>query len=312
MQVYDDLKKIKKDENTIVSLGTFDGVHLGHKKIIDKVVERTAANGGRNFLITFHPHPRTIVSDSFNLKLLTTTREKIKEFEKLGVENLFIINFTKEFSQLAPEQFFKNFVVDAIGLREVVIGYDHHFGKSRGGGAQTLYKMGSELGFKVTVADPLTIDDHTVSSTKIRNALMEGNINKASALLGRYYSFSGSVTDGDKRGRELGFPTANINLEDQSKLLPAIGIYVVEVIVDDQKHFGLLSIGKRPTFHNSGEIVPEVFIYDFNQDIYNKFITVNIVERLRGEEKYTSAEDLVNQMLKDKENGLIILSKLNN
>ncbi|MDP2365838.1 MAG: riboflavin kinase, partial [Ignavibacteria bacterium] len=192
------------------------------------------------------------------------------------------------------------------------LGHDHHFGKGRSGNVELLKKIGVKEKFSVTTVDAFYINDEVVSSTKIRNALSNGDLKKANSLLGRNYSFSGTVVGGDKRGRELGYPTANIKLASQEKLLPAIGIYAVRVILENENYFGLLSIGKRPTFYNAGEVVTEVYIYNFNREIYDKEVTVEMVERLRGEEKFNSADELINQMNKDKENGLKIFNELNN
>jgi riboflavin kinase/FMN adenylyltransferase len=311
MQVFDSIKDLVKDKNTVLTLGTFDGIHSGHQQILNRLIDRSKQEGCRNLVITFHPHPRTVVSNNFNIKLLTTLDEKKVILEKIGIENLLIINFTKEFASITPKEFIYQYLVNSIGVREIVLGHDHHFGKGRDGNVDLLQKIGEDEGFSVSVVDAIYITDEIVSSTKIRNALNEGNIKKANALLGRDYSFTGTVVSGDRRGRELGYPTANIKLFSQEKLLPAIGVYAVNVLLDKEKYRGLLSIGNRPTFYDEGDLVTEVYIYDFNQEIYGAKVTVELVERLRGEEKFNSAEELINQMNKDKENGLRIL-KLNN
>jgi riboflavin kinase/FMN adenylyltransferase len=312
MRIYQDLSEVSPNKNTVLTLGTFDGVHLGHRKIIDEVVKKAALLQGRSFLITFYPHPRKIISRANNIELLSTSSEKVKMVESLGIENMLIVKFTKEFSQLGPDKFIEKYIVDGIGAKEVVIGYDHHFGKGRGGDINSLIKKGKDSGFKVTVIPAFDIDGVTISSTKIRSAISEGDIKLANKYLGRFYSFSGKVILGDKRGRELGFPTANLEVENNDKLLPAIGIYAVEFIVKEKKHFGLLSVGKRPTFYTSGAVVPEVYIYDFDENIYDEFVTVNIVEKIRGEEKFSSADELIKQMNNDKKTGIEILNKLNN
>jgi len=312
MRIYQDLSEVSPNKNTVLTLGTFDGVHLGHRKIIDEVVKKAALLEGRSFLITFYPHPRKIISRANNIELLSTPSEKVKMVESLGIENMLIVKFTKEFSQLGPDKFIEKYIVDGIGAKEVVIGYDHHFGKGRGGDINSLKKKGKDSGFKVTVIPAVDINGVTISSTKIRSAISEGDIRLANKYLGRFYSFSGKVILGDKRGRELGFPTANLEVENNDKLLPAIGIYAVEFIVKEKKHFGLLSVGKRPTFYTSGEVVPEVYIYDFDENIYDEFVTVNIVERIRGEEKFSSADELIKRMNNDKKIGIEILNKLNN
>lgn len=312
MQVFDSIKNLKKDKDTILTLGTFDGIHPGHLKIIDKLVSCSKDRGCRNVVITFYPHPRTVLGNENSVKMLTTQEEKIKLLEQHGVENLLVINFTKEFASLSAEDFIYNYLVNGIGLKEIVLGHDHHFGKGRSGNVELLKKIGAKEDFIVTAAEAFLVDGEVVSSTKIRNAITEGNIARANKLLGRNYQFSGIVVGGDKRGRELGFPTANIKLTSQEKLLPASGIYAVKVSVGNENHFGLLSIGKRPTFYSEGELVTEVYIFDFNREIYGQEVTVEAVERLRGEQKFNSADELINQMNKDKENGLRILNKLNN
>ena len=312
MQVFNSIKDLTKNKNTILTLGTFDGIHPGHLKIIDKLVDCSKEKGCRNVVITFHPHPRTVLVAGNDVKMLTTQEERKDLLEKHGVENFLTISFTKEFASLTAEEFIYDYLINGIGLSEIVLGHDHHFGKDRSGNVELLKKIGAKENFTVTTIDAFYINNEVVSSTKIRNALIEGDLKKANTLLGRNYSFSGTVVGGDKRGRELGFPTANIKLSSQEKLLPAIGIYAVRVLLENEKHIGLLSIGKRPTFYDAGDLVTEVYIYNFNREIYDEVVTIELVERLRGEEKFNSAEDLINQMNKDKENGLNIFNELNN
>lgn len=312
MQIFYSIKDLKKNKNTVLTLGTFDGIHPGHLKIIDRLVSCSKEKGCRSVVITFYPHPRTILGNDNSVKMLTTQEEKIELLEKLGVENLLIINFTKEFASLSAEDFIYDYLINGIGLTEIVLGHDHHFGKGRRGNAELLQKIADKEGFIVTKAEAFMIDGEAVSSTKIRNAIAEGDIIRANKLLGRNYEFSGIVVGGDKRGRELGFPTANIKLSSQEKLLPASGVYAVKVMVENERHTGLLSIGKRPTFYNQGELVSEVYIFDFNREIYGAKVTTELVERLRGEVKFNSAEELINQMNTDKENGYKIFNKLNN
>ena len=310
MKIFHDISEISRDENTIITLGTFDGIHLGHQKIISRLIDKTRIAKGRNFLVTFDPHPRNVIPNNSDFKILSTPAEKAVVLEKLGIMNLLIINFTKEFSQNSAEEFFKKFIIESIGIREVIIGYDHHFGKGRGGDGSTLRELGRQYGFNVETVGAYSLDGETISSTKIRNALKGGDIKTAHAFLGRNYEFSGKVIEGDKRGRGLGFPTANIKLSNRAKLLPALGIYVVKVFVGNNYHFGLLSVGKRPTFYNSGKIIPEVYIYDFDKDIYDKEVKIIMVARLRGEEKFSSAGDLVEQMNIDKKNGYEVIRNL--
>lgn len=308
MQVYRDFRNFKKNTNTFLTIGTFDGIHVGHRKIINTLKSRALSNGGRSLVITFDPHPKSVLSNT-KARVLTSLREKEEILSEIGIQDLLVINFTKEFSQINAEDFLRNILIDKVGIKEFFIGYDHHFGKGREGNKDMLISAGKDLDFKVTEVAPEKINDETVSSTLIRDYLEEGAIDKVNAFLGRKYTFSGTVVEGDKRGRTLGFPTANIDLEDENKLLPAFGVYVVEFFVRDEKHYGLLSVGRRPTFYSYGKIIPEVYIYDFDDDIYGEFVTVNVLGRLRGEEKFSSAEELIEQMQKDKADGLEFLSR---
>lgn len=311
MKIFYNLSEVVKDKNTVLTLGTFDGIHVGHQKIIDKVVKNAIEKKSRSFLITFDPHPRIVLSKD-KIKLLTSFKEKIEIIKSLGIENLLVIKFTETFSQLSSEEFVEKYIVGLIGVKEIIIGHDHHFGKGRGGDQQTLTEMGKEFDFNVSVVDPVNQNGIIVSSTKIRNYLANGDIKVANSLLNRLYSFSGVVIRGDQRGRLLGFPTANIELDDEDKLLPYLGIYAVEFLIDEKKYLGVMSIGKRPTFYDEGKITTEVHILDFNKDIYDKYVTVKIVERIRGEEKFTSVDELIKQMHKDCENGRKILTNLVN
>jgi len=312
MRIYRDLEEIEHNDNTVVTLGTFDGLHLGHQQIVKDVVDKASGNGGRNFLITFYPHPRKVIPGNENVKLLSTLNEKIEVLEKHGIENLLVINFTKEFSQQTPEQFVRKYIINGIGVSEIIIGYDHHFGKGRGGNKELLQEIGEKENFSVTAVEEYILEGETVSSSSIRKALFEGDISKANKMLGRYYTFNGIVIHGDNRGKDLGFPTANIRITDEDKLLPAVGIYFAESIINGDKFYGLLSIGSRPTFHKSGEVIPEFYIFDFNRSIYNTDIRINMIEKIRNEEKFNSAEELIMRMNKDKEEGRKILEKLIN
>lgn len=312
MRIIKDLAEIKRDQNSVITLGTFDGLHLGHQQIVDTVVQKSRQSAGRSFLITFDPHPRKVIPGRNEVKILSTLDEKLVVLEQQGMENLFVINFTTEFSKQSPEEFVEKYLVHGIGLREVVIGYDHHFGKSRDGNFELLQKLGSKFNFLVTLIPEYSVDGETVSSTKIRNALLIGDVVKAGKMLGRHYSFKGTIIRGDGRGRKLGFPTANLSVDNEDKLIPAKGIYAAECIVENEKHYGLLSLGSRPTFHKDGEVIPEFYIFDFDKDIYDEIMQVNLVEKIRDEEKFNSVDDLIIQMKKDEEVGRKILRKLNN
>ena len=312
MRIIKDLAEIQWDEKSVITLGTFDGLHLGHQQIVDTVIQKSRQSGGRSFLLTFEPHPRKVIPGRNDVKLLSTLDEKVVILEQLGLENLFVINFTEEFSRQSPEEFVEKYLVKGIGLKEVVIGYDHHFGKGRDGNFELLKDLGNKFNFSVTLVPEFNVEGETVSSTKIRNALLSGDVVKAGKMLGRNYSFKGKVVRGDGRGRKLGFPTANLSTENEDKLIPAKGIYVAECIIENEKHYGLLSLGSRPTFHKDGDVIPEFYIFDFDRDIYDKIMQVNLVEKIRDEEKFNSVDELIFQMKKDEEAGKEILSKLIN
>ncbi len=311
MRVFNNISEIERDEKTVLTIGTFDGVHLGHQQIIKKVVEISKSESLRNLIITFYPHPRKIINPNSTISLLTTQDEQAEILNLLGIENHLKINFTRSFAEITSYQFIKEFIVERIGIKKIVIGHDHHFGKSREGNVDFLKSISAEFGFDVIEILPFEIDSKVVSSSVIRNELQNGNITSANKMLGRNYFFTGEVINGDGRGRTLGYPTANIKLDDEDKLLPMLGIYVVFIFIDGVRYNGLLSVGKRPTFYNDGSIVPEVFIYDFQSDIYGKKVKVEILEKIRGEEKFDSAEELIKQMDSDKENGIKIFNKLN-
>jgi riboflavin kinase/FMN adenylyltransferase len=312
MKIIKDLAEIQRNEKSVITLGTFDGLHLGHQQIVDAVIQKSRQIGGRNYLLTFDPHPRKVIPGRNDIKLLSTLEEKILILEKIGLENLFIINFTNEFSRQTPEEFVEKYLVNGIGLKEIVIGYDHHFGKGRDGNFTLLQELGRKFGFHVTLVPELSVEGETVSSTKIRNALLAGDVVKAGKMLGRLYTFKGKIVRGDGRGKKLGFPTANISVKENDKLIPAKGIYAAECVVENEKHFGLLSLGSRPTFHIDGDIIPEFYIFDFDKDIYEMIMQVNLVERIRDEEKFNSVDELIIQMKKDEETGRKILKKLIN
>lgn len=312
MKIIKDLREIARDEKTVITLGTFDGLHLGHQRIFDALLQKSKEFRGRNFLITFDPHPRKVIPGRNDVKLLSTLDEKITILKNFGLENLFIIRFTKEFSQQTPEQFVEKYLVNGIGLKEIVIGYDHHFGKGRDGDFELLQRLGHKFNFAVTLIPEYTIEGETISSTKIRNALLAGDVVKANKMLGRYYSFKGKVVKGDGRGKDLGFPTANLSIENEDKLVPAKGIYASECIIDGEKYYGLLSLGSRPTFHSNGDIIPEFYIFDFKKDLYCKVLEVNLVHKIRDEEKFNTVEELIARMKLDEEAGKEIFNKLIN
>lgn len=318
MNVFTDISDIQRKKNTVITIGTFDGLHLGHMAIIERLNDLSNARGGRSLVITFDPHPRSVVNTSEDFRLLTTTREKIGLFGSSGVENLLILKFTREFAQLTSEEFFRTVIADKIGISELVIGYDHRLGRNRDGDESKLRQLGRIYSFGVEPVFAVNVDGETVSSTKIRHALLEGNVAKASGFLGRYYEISGKVVPGARRGRTLGFPTANIQPGDKTKLIPANGIYLVEFVIHsdggstlqtEESLYGLMNIGLRPTFEDVTEQVIEVYLLDFQGDIYGREVTVKLLEYMRPELKFASAQELVHQMQKDTEDARRLIER---
>jgi len=301
MRVFKDIFHVEKNNDTIITIGTFDGVHLGHREIFNVLINKSKKNGCRNFVITFEPHPRMVLQPDSTIKLLTTFEEKVEILEEMGIENLLVIPFTKEFSQLTSEQFFKQYVLEGLGVKKMVIGYDHHFGKGRDGDEQKIRELGTLNNFEVQKTDAVTINETIVSSSKIRQAISDGQVQLAALMLGRNYSFAGKVVEGDKRGRQIGFPTANIRLDNENKLVPKNGVYAVKVFLDNRVFNGVMNIGLRPTFKETKIVLSEVHILNFDEDIYGKQIRVEFIEHIRDEKKFNSKEELIKQIEIDKQ-----------
>ena len=246
------------------------------------------------------------------MQLLATLDEKKILFEELKIDNLFVINFTMEFAKISSDDFVKNYLIDKLNAKHVVIGYDHKFGKNRNGDKSTLKEFGIKYGFDVTCMDEFQSEGDTISSTVIRNLLQTGEVDTANSYLGRNYSFFGKVVEGAKRGREIGFPTANIEIDNPYKLVPANGVYIVKASLDNQSLYGIMNIGIRPTFENENNKVIEMHIFDFNKNIYGKEIKIEFIKRIRSEKKFNSKEELINQITKDKNFAEEFLSKLIN
>ncbi len=307
MKVYTENSENIRAKNAVVTVGSFDGLHLGHFKILNEVKKVVTEKNGTGFLITFEPHPRFVLSKNFEMKLLTSLNEKKEILEKTGFENLMVINFTKEFSQLTSDEFIKKFIVDKIGASHMVIGHDHKFGKDRLGDVVKLSEVGKLNNFDVTDVSAESMDGEIISSTKIRNSLLKGEVERANLFLGRNYSISGKIVIGAQRGRILGFPTANILLDQEHKAVPMNGVYVVKCFLDEKIHFGIMNIGYRPTFENNHELVLEVHLLNFSSDIYGKAMKVEFLKRLRNEIKFESKDLLIHQIEIDKNIAQVIL-----
>ncbi len=299
MQIYRSIEDFEKVEDSVLTIGTFDGVHAGHKDIISKLKIYADENNLRDVVITFEPHPRTVVSD-YDIKLLSTLEEKIEFLEEAGISNLLILNFTKEFAKQSSEDFVQNIVCDKIGAKHIIIGHDHKFGKDRGGNEDQLRKLGSVNGFSVEIVEPVSKNKNVVSSTLVRNSLLKGEVELAAELLGRNYCFRGKVVKGVARGTILGFPTANIEVENKRKLIPQNGVYIVECGIKDNIVFGVMNVGIRPTFADTKSVIIEVHLIEFNREIYGEEIRVSLLKRLRDEKKFESKEELIYQIERDK------------
>lgn len=285
---------------TVVTVGTFDGVHRGHHAVLEEIGRRARRRGSVSVLVTFDRHPLTVVRPEAAPALLTTPDEKKAFLAESDLDYVAFLPFTRKLSRYTPEEFIRLVLLDRFRVEELVIGHDHGFGRSRSGSIDTARRLGAELGFDVDVVPAVTVGDETISSTKIREALSSGDVISAARGLGRPYSFRGPVVHGQGRGRELGFPTANIAPPGGRKLLPLEGIYAVRACVRDRFHHGLLHLGPRPTFAGSPPSI-ELYLLDFDADIYGERVQVDFLERLRGVEPFASAAALVDQMKRDRD-----------
>lgn len=303
-----ELKNITHESNTVVTVGTFDGVHHGHRKLMETVVHKATKRNARSVVVTFDPHPREIINPGKGgIKLLTTLKERCEILEDLGIDVLCVIPFDRDFSLLTSEEFVRNIIHDKIGVSEFVIGYDHHFGRDREGTIDTIENLGKELGFDSYVVSKQEMGDVTISSTVIRKTLAEdGKVKKAADYLGREYLLNGIVMHGDERGRTIGYPTANLKPEHENKVIPKNGVYAVKVRVENEWFGGMMNIGVRPTFEDPERTI-EVNIFDFNREIYGDTIQVRFVDRIRDEIKFEGIEQLKDQLESDKQKSLELL-----
>ena len=288
-------------KNPVVTVGTFDGVHIGHNRIFQRMIKLAKSCKGETVVVTFHPHPRLVIHpDSKNLKFINTRERKYDLIASYGVDHLLIIPFTVEFSGTNARSFIKDILYDKIGICQLVVGHDHHFGRNREGSFDELRLLAEELDFKVEQIPVQDIDNIAISSTKIRNALKDGNIKIANTLLGYEYSITGKVVRGNRIGRKMGFPTANIELEDEYKLITAMGVYACRIQWKEKRFLGMGNIGFRPTISNS-DLTIEVHIFEFDEEIYDEVITIYFVDRIRDEVKFKDLDALKAQLTKDRE-----------
>lgn len=332
MKIYHQLSDFKKLEKAVVTIGTFDGVHFGHQKIIKRLIELAKSTGGESVILTFFPHPRMIIDpENQDLKMINTVNEKAEILAKLGVDHLIISPFTRDFSNLEPANYIKDILIDTIGTKQIIVGYDHRFGKDRKGGMNELIEQSKIYNYTIEEIAEQDINDVAVSSTKIRAALLEGDVSLAATYLGYDFSISGPVIKGDKIGRTIGFPTANIFVEETYKLIPGDGIYAVTVEMEQDDKAGsskvkdvnqmpstllpstfkgMAYIGQRPTINGMTRNI-EVNIFDFEREIYGQTIKMNFLRFLRHDVKFTGLEALTLQLQKDKENTLAFFRQEN-
>lgn len=309
MKVYRNIEEFRPNTNTVATIGTFDGVHTGHHVIISRVKQLSPELHGESVIITFSPHPQLVLHpEEKNITILTTDEEKINLLEQHGIDHLIIIPFTKEFAAISYLDFIKDVLIDKLHVKKLVIGYDHHFGNNREGELKHLVNYGKQYNFEVEDIPAQKVDDVAVSSTKIRKALMEGDMPTANKFLGYQYFFKGKVVKGEGIGRTLGFPTANIEINHPIKLLPGHGVYAVLVDFKGRNYKGMMDIGMRPTFDGIRPVI-EVNIFNFDESIYYESLTVTVVERLRSDIKFPSIEELKVQLSKDKITAERILNK---
>ena len=296
MKIYHSIEDFPSDVNTIVTIGTFDGVHKGHQIIINRINEIAKKEAMESVVLTFDPHPRHVFyPDDQELRLIHTLEEKIEALSKTGVQNLVLHKFTKEFSRTESVNFIRDFLVTKLNMKYMVVGFDHHFGKNRQGTFDNLIELSDAYGFKIEKIKPQNIGEVTISSTKIRNAILEGDCKKANTYLSANFSITGKVVQGNKIGSSIGYPTANIEIENQLKILPKNGVYAVKILLKNQQYFGMLNLGNRPSISDDSFAI-EVHLFDFNATIYNEELKIEFIQRIRDEQQFSDLEKLKSQL----------------
>ena len=298
MKIVQNTSNFSDKEKTYVTIGTFDGVHFGHQKIIEKLIDEAKKAGKKSVVLTFFPHPRMVLQKDVSLELINTIEERATLLEKTGLDYLIIHPFSKEFSRMTALEFVRDILVNQLNISKLIIGYDHHFGKNREGNITQLTEYSHLYNFKVEEIPAQDIDDVSVSSTKIRRALATGNLKTANNFLGYNFMLNGNVVNGKKLGGKIGYPTANIDIKESYKLIPKTGVYIVKSTIDKKTIFGMMNIGNRPTVNGNHQTI-EVHFFDFNQNLYDRNLTIELIYFLRDEEKFDSVEILIQQLKKD-------------
>lgn len=309
MKIYQSISDFFCNRKTIITIGTFDGVHLGHQKIVAQITKNAHALNCDSLVLTFFPHPRMVLQESTEMKQLNTLNEKIALLDNLGIDNLVVHPFDKEFSRLTAEEFVKKVLVDVFKIKKIIIGHDHRFGRNRTATIDDLINFGETYGFEVEQISAEEINEVSISSTKIRNALLEGNIELATNYLGYDYSLTGIISKGKQLGRTIGYPTANITIEEDYKLIPNNGVYIAKSVLNGKTVFGMMNIGTRPTVDGTKQTI-EINFFDFKQDLYGQKITISLLHRMRSEQKFESIDALKNQLGKDKKTALAFIENL--
>jgi riboflavin kinase/FMN adenylyltransferase len=309
LKIFHSIDSFQSAKKTIITIGTFDGVHIGHQKIVNKLLENAKNRNVESAILTFFPHPRMVLQDQTEMRLLNTIDERTKLLEKNGVDNLIIHPFDKAFSRLTAEEFVKDILVNQLNIEKIVIGYDHRFGRNRTANIDDLIEFGEKYNFEVEQISVQEIHEASVSSTKIRTALEEGNIALANQYLGYSYFLTGVVKEGKKLGRTIGFPTANLKIEENYKLIPKQGVYIIESNLNSKKVYGMMNIGTNPTF-DEGLLSIEIHFLDFNADLYDQKIQISLLKYLRAEQKFASVALLKTQLNIDKNQTLEYVAQL--
>lgn len=308
MKIFNNIQSYSSEKESILTIGTFDGVHIGHNKILTKLVEESKKNNLSSLIMTFFPHPRMVLQKSQEIKMIDTIDEKIHLFEKTGVDNLIIQPFDENFSKIRAKEFVEEILVKKLKIKHIIIGYNHRFGKDREASVDDLKKFGLNYMFTVEEIAAQEIHSIAISSTKIRNAILKGEIKKCNEYLGRNFMLTGEVVHGDGLGKKINFPTANIEIPETYKIIPKNGVYLVKAIINSEIYFGMMNIGVRPTIGGKNKSL-EIHFFNFKDNIYNKTFSVEIICKIRDEEKFSSIDELKIQLKKDEQFCLKLINK---
>ena len=308
MRIFDNLKSYSSKKESILTIGTFDGVHIGHNKILKRLIQDSKKNNLSSLVMTFFPHPRMILNKSHEIKMIDTIDEKINLLEKTGLDNLIIHPFDNNFSKIRAKEFVEEILVKKLKIKEIIIGYDHKFGKDREASVEDLKKFGKDYMFTVKEIPAQEIDSIAISSTKIRNAILNGEIEKCNKFLGRNFILTGKVVYGEGLGKKIDFPTANIEIKETYKIIPKNGVYLVKTKINSNTYFGMMNIGIRPTVGGRNKSL-EIHFFNFKDNIYGKNVSIEIIKKIRDEEKFSSIDQLKIQLKKDEQFCLKLINK---